>query len=47
MLVLIISLLLFLLVLGLLDARVRWPLPTEKQRRYVSVAERSKGLRRD
>lgn len=47
MILLIVSLLLFVVVMGLLDARLHWPKPTEKRSRYVSVAERSKGLRRD
>jgi hypothetical protein len=47
MIILIVSLILFVVVMGYLDSRLRWPKPTEKVRRYVSVAERSKGLRRD
>ena len=42
-----ISMLLFILVLGYLDSRLRWPRPNDKTPRYVSIAERSKTLRRD
>jgi hypothetical protein len=45
--VFIISLILLVVVMGFLDARVGWPGPTERVERYVSVAERSKTLRRD
>ena len=44
---LILGLVLMVPVLGYLDARVRWPRPNDKTRRYVSIAERSKTLRRD
>ncbi len=43
----IISMMLFIVVLGYLDSRLRWPKPTDKTRKYVSIAERSKTLRRD
>ncbi|HEX8228328.1 MAG: hypothetical protein M3441_17580 [Chloroflexota bacterium] len=43
----IISMLLFILVLGYLDSRLRWPKPNDKTPKYVSIAERSKTLRRD
>ncbi|MEA2573243.1 MAG: hypothetical protein QOH93_541 [Chloroflexia bacterium] len=43
----IISMLLFIVVLGYLDSRLRWPKPNDKTPRYVSIAERSKTLRRD
>ena len=42
-----ISLILFVVVMGLLDARLRWPKPNDKTPRYVSVAERSTTLRRN
>jgi hypothetical protein len=45
--VMIISIVLFVVLLGYLDARVGWPGPTEKADRYVSIAERSSTLRRD
>jgi hypothetical protein len=45
--VFLIALVLFVVVMGILDARLRWPRPTEKVQRYVSVSERSKTLRRD
>jgi hypothetical protein len=41
-----IALILFVVLMGYLDTRLRWPRPTEKVQRYVSVAERSKGLKR-
>jgi hypothetical protein len=44
--VMIASIVLFVLLLGYLDARVGWPGPTEKIDRYVSITERSKTLRR-
>ncbi len=47
MIVLIVSLLLFVVVMGMLDARLRWPRPTDKVQRYVSVAERGMGQRKD
>ena len=45
--VFVVSLLLFVIVMGLLDTRLRWPKPTDKTHRYVSIAERSTTLRRD
>ncbi|MDQ3930739.1 MAG: hypothetical protein M3328_16530 [Chloroflexota bacterium] len=42
----IIAMLLFIVVLGYLDSRLRWPKPNDKTPRYVSIAERSKTLRR-
>ncbi len=45
--VFIVALILFVVVMGILDARLRWPRPTEKVQRYVSVGERSRTLRRD
>ncbi len=42
--VFIISVLLFVIVMGYLDSRLRWPNPRDKSRRYVSIAERSKTL---
>jgi len=45
--VMIASIVLFVALLGYLDARVGWPGPTEKVDRYVSITERSKTLRRD
>jgi hypothetical protein len=44
--VFIVSVLLFVVVMGLLDARLRWPKPRERAS-YVSIAERSTTLRRD
>ena len=38
---------LLIVVMGILDARLRWPRPNDKTPRYVSIAERSKTLRRD
>lgn len=43
----IVALVLFVVVMGILDARLRWPRPDDKTPRYVSIAERSKTLRRD
>ncbi len=43
----IITMFLFILVLGYLDSRLHWPKPNDKTPRYVSIAERSKTLRRD
>jgi hypothetical protein len=45
--VMLVSIVLFVVVMGYLDARVGWPGPTEKIDRYVSITERSKTLRRD
>jgi hypothetical protein len=42
-----VALVLFIVVMGLLDARLRWPKPNDKTPRYVSIAERSTTLRRD
>jgi hypothetical protein len=42
----IVSAILFVVVMGWLDARLRWPKPNDKTPRYVSVAERSTSLRR-
>ncbi|MFL5735216.1 MAG: hypothetical protein ACJ78Q_18825 [Chloroflexia bacterium] len=42
----IIAMILFVVVMGWLDARLRWPKPKDKTSRYVSVAERSTSLRR-
>jgi hypothetical protein len=42
-----VALVLFVVVMGILDARLRWPKPNERVQRYVSVAERSTTLRRD
>jgi hypothetical protein len=42
----IISVILFVVVMGWLDATLRWPKPGDKTQRYVSVAERSTSLRR-
>ncbi len=44
--VFLISLFLFVVVMGLVDARLRWPKPKERPS-YVSIAERSRTLRRD
>jgi hypothetical protein len=44
--VMIAAIVLFVVVLGYLDARVGWPGPTEKIDRYVSITERSKTLGR-
>lgn len=45
--VFLVAVFLFVVVMGILDARLRWPRPTEKVPRYVSVGERSRTLRRD
>ena len=45
--VFIVALVLFVVVMGYLDARLGWPKPTDKVQRYVSIAERSSTLRRD
>ena len=45
--VFIVALILFVIVMGYLDSRVGWPKPTEKVQKYVSIAERSRTLRRD
>lgn len=42
-----IALFLFIVVVGFLDARLRWPKPGDKSPRYVPLSERSKTLRRD
>lgn len=42
-----VSLILLVVVMGWLDARLRWPKPNEKGSRYVSIAERSSTLRRE
>lgn len=47
LMIFIISMILFVAVMGYLDSRLRWPDPKEKTRRYVSIAERSSTLRRD
>ena len=44
--VFIVALILFIVVLGYLDSRLRWPKPNDKTPRYVSISERSKTLRR-
>lgn len=44
--VFIVSIILFIFVMGYLDSRLRWPKPNDKTPRYVSIAERSKTLRR-
>lgn len=44
--VFIVSIILFVVVMGYLDSRLRWPKPNDKTPRYVSIAERSKTLRR-
>ena len=43
----VVAVILFVVVMGILDARLRWPKPDDKTPRYVSIAERSKTLRRD
>ena len=43
----IVSMLLLIVAMGYLDSRLRWPKPNDKTPRYVSIAERSKTLRRD
>ena len=45
--VFIVAMILFVGVMGYLDSRVKWPKPTEKVQKYVSIAERSSTLRRD
>ncbi|MEO8288234.1 MAG: hypothetical protein ABI670_17545 [Chloroflexota bacterium] len=45
--VMIVAIVLFVVVMGYLDARVGWPGPTEKIDRYVSITERSTTLKRD
>lgn len=45
--VFIVALILFIVVMGILDARLHWPKPTDKAQRYVSIAERSTALRRE
>jgi len=45
--VLFVAVILFVVVMGYLDSRLRWPKPTEKVQKYVSIAERSSTLRRD
>jgi hypothetical protein len=42
----IIAMILFVVVMGYLDSRLRFPNPNEKSSRYVSIAERSKTLPR-
>ena len=42
-----VSFFLLIVVMGFIDARLRWPKPNDKTPRYVSIAERSKTLRRD
>ncbi len=42
----ILAIILFVFVMGYIDSRLRWPKPNDKTPRYVSVAERSKTLRR-
>ena len=42
----IVGLVLLVVVVGYLDSRLRWPKPDDKTPRYVSIAERSKTLRR-
>ena len=39
------ALIVFIVVMGYLDSRLRWPKPTEKRARYVSISERSSTLR--
>ncbi|HYO51098.1 MAG TPA: hypothetical protein VEW94_14705 [Chloroflexia bacterium] len=43
----VVAIILFVVVMGILDSRLRWPRPDDKTPRYVSIAERSKTLRRD
>ena len=38
--VFIVSVILFVVVLGWLDSRLRWPKPNDRSQRYVSIAER-------
>ena len=42
-----VALVLFIVILGFLDSRLRWPRPSDKSARYVPLSERSKTLRRD
>jgi hypothetical protein len=44
--VFIVSMILFVVVMGWLDSRLRWPKPNDRTPRFVSVAERSTSLRR-
>ena len=44
--VFIVAMILFVVVMGWLDSRLRWPKPNDRTRRFVSVAERSTSLRR-
>jgi len=44
--VFLISLVLFIVVMGYLDSRLAWPKPNDKTPKYVSIAERSKTLPR-
>ena len=41
-----VALVLFIVIMGYLDSRLRWPKPNDKTRGYVSIAERSKTLPR-
>ena len=43
----IVSIILLVVIMSILDARLKWPKPNDKTPRYVSIAERSKTLRRD
>lgn len=45
--VFLIALVLFIVVIGFLDSRLRWPKPNDKSPRYVPLSERSKTLKRD
>ena len=45
--VFIVALILFILVMGYLDSRLKWPKPGDKAPRYVPLSERSKTLKRD
>ena len=45
--VFLVAMILFVVVMGYLDSRLRWPKPTERVQKYVSIAERSSTLRRD
>jgi hypothetical protein len=42
-----VALILFIVVMGYLDSRLRWPKPGDKTPRYVPLSERSKTLKRD
>ena len=44
--VFIVSIVLFVVVMGYVDSRLRWPKPNDRSSRYVSLAERSSTLRR-